>query len=63
MIDMLIKQVILYNDKVEIYYNYTDKTKPDESDHQVLSFYTTTKSFVTDKHKIFPFFMYFTIYE
>lgn len=30
LIDLLINKVILYNDKIEIYYNYTDKIDPDE---------------------------------
>lgn len=52
LIDHLIKEVVLYNDKVEIYYNYTDKTRPDGENHQVFSFYTTSMSFEIDQHKI-----------
>lgn len=46
MIDYLIKEIILYNDKVEIYYNYTNKEKPDgNDDHQAFSFYTCKKDY------------------
>lgn len=52
MIDRLIKEVILYNDKVEIYFNYTDKTRPDGDSHQVFSFYNTVRSYEIDQHKL-----------
>ena len=45
MIDALVKKIIIYNDKLEIYLNYTDRKRPDDNnDHQVFSFYTSTKS-------------------
>ena len=40
MIKLLIKEIILYDDKVEIYYNYIDKKSPDEFEHQAFLFYT-----------------------
>ena len=40
MISYLINQVVLYDDKVEIYYNYTDYKRPDEDGHQAFLFYT-----------------------
>lgn len=43
MIDILINRAILYNDKIEIYYNYINK-RPDDNDNQVFSFYETTKN-------------------
>ena len=44
MIRMLIKEVVIYNDKIEIYYRYTDSKRPDEEDaHQVFCFYETTE--------------------
>lgn len=52
MVDRLIKEVILYNDKIEIYYNYTDTKRPDGDSHRVFSFYTCTKSYEIDQHKI-----------
>ena len=39
MIKLLVKEVILYDDKVEIYYNCIDKKRPDDLDHQVFCIY------------------------
>ena len=39
MIKLLIKEIILFDDKVEIYYNYIDKKSPDEFEHQAFLFY------------------------
>ncbi len=39
MIKTLVKEVILYDDKVEIYYNCIDKKKPDDLDHQAFGIY------------------------
>lgn len=50
MITLLIKQVILYNDKIEIYYNYTDTKRPDD-EHQAFLFYTTTRVITVDTCK------------
>lgn len=41
MVTLLVKKVKLFNDRIEIYYNYTDIKRPDD-DHQAFSFYTTT---------------------
>ena len=39
-IKMLVKQIVLYDDKIEIYYKYTDRRRLDEEDsHQVFCFY------------------------
>ena len=36
----LIKNVVLYDDKIEIYYNYvSNKKRPDEEDRQAFCFY------------------------
>lgn len=51
LIDAFVKEVVLYNDKVEIYYNYIDK-EPDGDNHQAFSFYNCNKTFVIDKRKI-----------
>ncbi len=40
MIRLLIKEIILYDDRIEIYYNYIDKNRPDEISHQAFSFYS-----------------------
>ena len=39
MIRALIKNIIIYNDKIEIYYNCIDTKRPDELDHQAFCFY------------------------
>ncbi|MBQ9715312.1 MAG: hypothetical protein IJV77_02750 [Clostridia bacterium] len=39
LIRMLINKVILYDDKVEIYYKYTNNLKPDDNNRQAFSFY------------------------
>lgn len=39
MIKLLVKEVIPYDDKVEIYYNCIDKKGPDDLDHQVFCIY------------------------
>lgn len=40
MIKHLIDKIVLFNDKIEIYYKYTDNKKgPDDSNHQGFSFY------------------------
>ena len=41
MLRMLIKQIVLFDDKIEIYYNTTERRRPDEEDtHQAFCFYT-----------------------
>ncbi len=52
MVDSLVKKVILYNDKVEIYLNYGNKKRPDdEEDHQVFIFYTSHRRYeIEPKH-------------
>ncbi len=42
MVTLLIKKVILFKDRIGIYYNYSDTKRPDD-DHQAFSFYTTIK--------------------
>ena len=39
LIRALIKQIIIYDDKIEIYYNYTEKKGPGDLDHQAFCFY------------------------
>lgn len=52
MIQLLIKKIVLYDDKVEIYYNYIDNNRPDDFEHQAFSFYTETKTYEINAHKI-----------
>ena len=39
-IRLLIKQIVVYEDKVEIYFYHTDKNGPDEDSHQAICFYS-----------------------
>ena len=43
LIDYLIKKIVLFDDKVEIYFNYTNKTSPDDETLQGLLFYQKDK--------------------
>lgn len=37
------KKIILFDDKIEIYFNYIENRKrPDEEDHQAFSFFSET---------------------
>ena len=39
-IRLLVKRIVLFDDKIEIYYNTTDRIRPGEEDtHQAFSFY------------------------
>ncbi|MBQ7347611.1 MAG: recombinase family protein [Clostridia bacterium] len=40
MIRLLVKEIILYDDKVEIYYNFIDKKRPGDLDHQAFCIYS-----------------------
>ena len=43
LIDLLVKEVIVFNDKIQIIYNYTKN--PDDLDHQDFVFYSTNSIF------------------
>ena len=45
MITLLIQKIVLYNDKIEIYYNYCENKGPDD-EHRAFSFYTTQQDIV-----------------
>lgn len=48
----LIKEIVLYDDKMEIYYNYADpKRRLDDENCQVFSFYSETFETEIDEHK------------
>lgn len=51
LISALVKEVVLYNDKIEIYYNYTDSKKPDDDDRRTFIFYECEKSFEIERTK------------
>ena len=43
LVKTLVKKIILFDDKIEIYYNYIENRKrPDEEDHQAFSFFSET---------------------
>ncbi len=46
MIRALIEKVVLYDDRIEIYYHHIDK-RPDAIEHQVFSFYRETFEYNT----------------
>jgi len=50
LIQQLINRIILYDDKVEIYYNYIDAKRPDETSHQAFLFYKEYFSDVYNNH-------------
>ena len=44
---------VLFDDKVEIYYNYIDKKSPDEFEHQAFLFYTENVDlYIKDDYKL-----------
>lgn len=63
MLKLLIKKIILYDDKVEIYFNYVDNKEPDDFEHQALSLSTEDMEFYVNdlKYKQQNFMMYLTV--
>ena len=52
MINLLVKNIVLYKDKIEITLNYTDNKRPDgDDDRKVFSFYTYNSEIYTNKSK------------
>ena len=51
LISTLVKEVVLYNDKIEIHYNYTESKDPDGDDRRDFVFYECEKSFVIERTK------------
>lgn len=51
LISTLVKEVVLYNDKIEIHYNYTDSKNPDGDDRRDFIFYECEKSFEIERTK------------
>ncbi len=43
MVDLLVKEIRLYNDKIEIQFNYTDKKSPDDDNRWDFCFYKCKK--------------------
>ena len=50
LIDLLVKEIRLYNDKIEIDFHYTNKKSPDDEDHWDFCFYQSEKSYIVDTH-------------
>ena len=46
MLQTLIQKIVVYDDKIIIYYNFTDKTNPDESNHRESFYYPGSDSSV-----------------
>ena len=54
MIEMLIKDVILYKDRIEIHFNYTDLIRPDADKRQAFLFYKFSKKIEIKHSPNFP---------
>ena len=52
MIQLIIKEVVLYNDKIEIHFNYTEAKRPDDEKHRAFSFYSFEKKVLVDQHRL-----------
>lgn len=53
LLKMLVKQIILYDDKIEIHYNYVDnKRKPDDDNHRAFCIYDDNFETNIEEHKI-----------
>ena len=52
LVDLLIRKVVLWNDRIEIFYRYKGKGGPDDDCRQALPFYHCTKSFEVDFQRI-----------
>lgn len=51
LLELFIKKVVLYSDKIEIYCNYTDNNDPDGTDsHRDFAFYETIVTLEIDRH-------------
>lgn len=50
LLDLLIKEIRLYNDKIEIDFHFVDKKSPDDKNRWGFCFYTCRKSYTVDTH-------------
>ena len=50
LVDLLIKEIRLYNDKIEIDLHFTDKKNPDDENRWGFCFYSCEKSYSIDTH-------------
>ena len=51
MINLLVKTIVLFDDKIEIYYNYINKNSPDCDEHRAFIFHTENIDDSYDYHK------------
>ncbi len=54
MIELLIKDVILYKDRIEIHFNYTDLIRPDAEKRRAFLFYKFSKDVVMKRKSNLP---------
>lgn len=50
LIDLLVKEIRLYNDKIEIVLHFTDNKSPDDENHWDFCFYQCEKHYIVDTH-------------
>lgn len=50
MINLLVKEVRMKNEKIQIDFKYTDKKGPDEDNRWDFCYYTTNKTYIVDNH-------------
>ncbi len=50
LIDLLVKEIRLYNDEIEIDLHFIDKKSPDDNNRWGFCFYNTEKSYIVDTH-------------
>ena len=64
LVRLLVKRVVLYDDRIEITYNYTNNQRPDDDDHRVFCFSHEKITHTIDQCKIGmpPLKLSFTIY-
>ena len=53
MIELIIKEVVLYKDKIEIHFNYTDLIRPDAEPRRAFSFYKFSQEVTIDIHRLY----------
>ena len=53
MIELIIKEVVLYKDKIEIHFNYTDLVRPDAEPRRAFSFYKFSQEVTIDIHRLY----------
>ena len=52
MIKALVKEVLVFKDKIEIYFNYIDKNKCPDDEHQAFLIYQNNETYQINEHRI-----------